>query len=400
MTAAASPPHGAPIGEIFREALTNLRAQGRRSALALLGILIGTASIVAMLNIGHIGQLETLKLFRNLGVDMLQILASPAGAAPAGMDRALLEQLPAREPDVRAVTYLATSRGPVAAGGVQADLGIVAAPPAFAALARLPLAQGRLLGQLDDCALVAVAGDGAAKKLSAPGAQALPGTRIAIGGYVFTLVGILAPTQMETLTPTDYNDAVFVPLACARRALPGADPTVALVRLRPGADADAAGQRLTALLANPASSLQVISARLLVKTMNAQKAVHARMLAAIGGISLLVGGIGVMNVMLMSVMERRREIGLRAAIGATPRDLRAMFVIEAGVLALAGGVAGALLGIAAAWLVARGSGWSFSLALYVLPLGPGVAGAVGLVFGLYPAITASRLDPIEALRAE
>ena len=124
------------------------------------------------------------------------------------------------------------------------------------------------------------------------------------------------------------------------------------------------------------------------------------MLAAIGGISLLVGGIGVMNVMLMSVMERRREIGLRAAIGATPRDLRAMFVIEAGVLALAGGVAGALLGIVSAWLIARGSGWNFSLALYVLPLGPGVAGMVGLAFGLYPAITASRLDPIEALRAE
>ena len=313
MSAAASPPagapHGAPIGEIFREALANLRAQGRRSALALLGILIGTASIVAMLNIGHIGQLETLKLFRNLGVDMIQILASPAGAAPAAMDRALLEQLPARDPDVRAVTYLATSRGPVTAGGIQADLGIVAIPPAFATLARLPLAEGRRLGGIDDCAPVAVAGDGAAKKLSAPGAQMLPGGRIGIGGYVFTLVGILAPTQMESLTPTDYNDAIFVPLACARRAMPGSDPTVALIRLRAGADADAAGQRLTALLANPASSLQLVSARLLVRTMNAQKAVHARMLAAIGGISLLVGGIGVMNVMLMSVMERRREIG-------------------------------------------------------------------------------------------
>ena len=107
-----------------------------------------------------------------------------------------------------------------------------------------------------------------------------------------------------------------------------------------------------------------------------------------------------MNVMLMGVMERRREIGLRAAIGATPADLRLMFLAEAVTLALAGGLVGLVLGVAAAAIAAKASGWTFSLALYVLPLGPTVAALVGVAFGLYPAIKASRLSPIEALRAE
>ena len=134
--------------------------------------------------------------------------------------------------------------------------------------------------------------------------------------------------------------------------------------------------------------------------MKAQAAVQSRLLAAIGGISLLVGGIGVMNVMLMTVMERRREIGLRAAIGARPRDIRLMFLVEGVILSVGGGALGAALGVAATAVVARLSNWTFDVALWVLPLGPGMAAVVGLAFGLYPAIAASRVHPVEALRAD
>jgi putative ABC transport system permease protein len=390
----------APLGEVFAEAFANLRAQGRRSALALLGILIGTASIIAMLNVGHMGQLESLKAFSNMGIDMIQIQAAPNGERAAGFPREVVEQLPRTDSDVIAATPLATGRGAVSAGARTADLSIVAMPPTLLQLTRLPVAQGRSIAPIDDCGFGAVLGSKVAEQLSAPGAQVGLGSRIMIGDYGFSVIGIFAPVSVETLDPTDYNNAVFVPLLCARRVLPGPDPNTALVRLKPDSDPEAVGQRLVAMLTRPGSSLQALNARRMIDTMNAQKAVHSRMLAAIGAISLLVGGIGVMNVMLMSVMERRREIGLRAAIGATPRDVQAMFVIEAGVLTLAGGAVGTAFGVLFAYVIAASSGWDFSLALWTLLLGPGVAAGIGLLFGLYPAIAASRLDPIEALRAD
>jgi putative ABC transport system permease protein len=227
-----------------------------------------------------------------------------------------------------------------------------------------------------------------------------PGGRVRIKDYVYTVVGVLAPMPYTAFDPTNFNDAVQIPLTGGGRFMPTDQPETVLMRMRPDADVKAAGVRISAALANPTSTLQVISARDLIDGMNAQKAIHTRLLTAIGAISLLVGGIGVMNVMLMGVMERRREIGLRAAIGATPRDLQMMFLIEAAVLAFVGGVAGLLFGLAAAFVVAQVSGWVFSLPLYVLLLGPGMAALVGITFGFYPALKASRLDPIEALRAE
>ncbi|QNA82615.1 ABC transporter permease [Sphingomonas sp. So64.6b] len=391
---------GAPPGEIFAEAFANLYSQGVRSVLALLGITIGTASIIAMLSIGNMAQLESLKSFKNMGIDMLQIRAAPVGSGAAGFDRRLVDTLPTDDPDIITAIPLSVSREQVAAGGIATDVAIVAMSPAFATLTRLPLRTGRLIGDADDCGLVIVAGDGAAKKLSAPGAELMPGAKIAIGAYAYTVIGILAPTANESMNPADYNDAVFVPFGCSRRIMAGAAPNTALIRLKPDSDSAAVGERVKARLANASSTLTVVDARALVKAMKAQMGVYTRLLAAIGGVSLLVGGIGVMNVMLMSVMERRREIGLRAAIGATPRDLQLMFLIEAALLALVGGLAGVTLGVGASWFMAKAVGWSFAVALYVLPLGTGMAGIVGMIFGMYPAIMASRVDPIEALRAE
>jgi putative ABC transport system permease protein len=382
------------------EALANLLAQRQRSALALLGILIGAASIVAMLTIGHMAQRETLKLFAHMGVDMLQIHANPVGPFPATMDRAAIEALPRTDPDVEAAVPLTIDRAKVAIGPASQDAGIIAAAPNLPDLVHLSTASGRLFASVDEGNLVAVLGADTAAALSAPGAPTGPGSRIRIRGYVFTVIGVLAPVAFTAMDPTDYNTAVLVSLGDAARIMATPEPSTVLLRLRPGADAKAVGGRLVARLANPTSAPQAVSAQELIQSLNAQKAIHSRLLTAIGAISLLVGGIGVMNVMMMGVMERRREIGLRAALGATPRDIQAMFLIEAGILALMGGLVGLAFGLLAAFVAARASGWTFSLSAYVLPLGPGLAAVVGMTFGFYPALRASRLDPIVALRDE
>ncbi len=389
----------APLIETVRESFTNILVQGRRSALALLGILIGTASIVSMLTIGNIAQQETLKLFNKMGVDMLQVQAAPIGAAPAWLDRAVIETLPSSNPTVAAATPISIGRTSVANGPAIFDIPIVGATPPLFDMAGLALDRGRLLRGIDEGSFVAIAGEQAAAKLSTPGAQLQPGSSVRIASYIFTIVGILKPNPATALDPADYGNALIVPLASGRRVIEAVAPSAALIRLKPGVDVTAAIARIVAQLSSPAAVIQVQTARGLIQTMNAQKAVHSRLLLAIGAISLLVGGIGVMNVMMMAVMERRAEIGLRAAIGASPRDLQAMFVIEAGALALIGGLAGAVIGVAIAFGTARASGWAFSLPVFIVPLGAGTATLVGIVFGLYPAITASRLDPIEALRA-
>ena len=389
------------LSESVAEALANLAAQGQRSLLALLGILIGTASIVAMLTIGHMAQLETLKMFRHLGVDMLQIHAQPAGAATtAVLDRGLIERLPRIDPDVAAATPMLPDHETVSAGSRNADLSVAAVTSTLPNLMSLPLTAGRLIAPIDNDNQVAVLGAGAAARLSSPGAAVGLGTPIRVKGYVFEVIGLVGPVPYTALDPTDVTNGVLIPLSGAGRVFDPPEPTTALIHVRPGADVKAVGKRIGAMLASPGATLQVFNARDVIRGLNAQKAIHTRLLTAVGAISLLVGGIGVMNVMLMGVMERRREIGLRAALGATPRDLQVMFLVEAATLAMVGGIAGLACGLIAAFITARVSHWTFSLAPWVLPLGPGVAALVGVAFGLYPAVKASRLNPIEALRAE
>ncbi|MGI9168906.1 MAG: ABC transporter permease, partial [Caulobacteraceae bacterium] len=172
------PAGGLPLAESVAEAFANLFAQRQRSALALLGILIGTASIVAMLTIGHMAQLETLKLFRHLGVDMLQIHAMPAGNSLAGvLDRGAIERLPASEPAVLAATPLVADRDTVSAGAIATELPIAAVTAGLRRLVAVAIDQGRFLEPIADGSLVAVGGGPAAQQIPAPRASTIPGAQ-------------------------------------------------------------------------------------------------------------------------------------------------------------------------------------------------------------------------------
>ncbi|MBF3154711.1 FtsX-like permease family protein, partial [Pseudomonas aeruginosa] len=183
---------------------------------------------------------------------------------------------------------------------------------------------------------------------------------------------------------------------------PAAEVSHVVARVSPGADVYSVGAALGAALTArlPGHEAQVQVSQQVLDGLKRQTRTFTYLLAGLGIISLLGGGVGVMNVMLMSVAERRREIGVRMALGARQRDIRNLFLIEAVTLTAAGALSGAVLGVAAAYLYARFSGWTFSLAYAALPLGMGSTLLVGLFFGLYPAVSAARLQPVEALRDE
>jgi len=387
---------GVGLEELALEALANLRGQGRRSVLALLGVVIGSAAIVALMNIAHIAQLEALRSFRQTGVDVLSVQSEGLGS----MDPALIERLVRQDPAAVLAAPLTTTSLGVVADRKSSNLTVAGVTSAIGVMAGLSTTKGRMLRQVDDCSFVAVVGQKAAADLSAPGAEVGPGSLLRIGGYGFTVVGALAPVADQAMSPVQFDSAILIPLACARRVMPNDGATGAMIRLRPDADTAAAVTRYTAALSTPQAPVRVQDARSIIQAMKKQMAMLGGVLVAIGSISLLVGGVGVMNVMLMTVMERRREIGLRAAIGATPGDIRMMFLIEAVVLALGGGVLGDVLGVGLTWVATLFLPFEFAVNWGVMILGAGVAASVGLVFGLYPAIAASRILPIEALRGD
>lgn len=392
----------APPRALIREAWGNLLALRHRSALALLGIVIGTASVVAMLSIGQMAGKEALKPFLAMGVDLLSVQATNSNGEVQGLPLGKIEALPQTVRGVVATAAFASGREAVMLNPTQMPPQILAASPSMAQIVGLKATEGRLLAEVDAESLVAVIGGELARPIT-PGAKSISlGDEVRAGAYLYRVVGILGPTPPNNLSPIDFNRGIVIPFASARRSLGAVNPTGALVKMSGDADDRRVAADVTLALgfSGGGEQLTIQNARQAIEAIKAQKAVQTRLLGALGGISLLVGGLGVMNVMLMGMMERRREIGLRVALGATPQDIEVMFLTEAVVLATAGGLLGCALGVVAAYVAAKVSHWPFSLAIYALPLGAGVAVVVGLVFGLYPAVKAGRLDPIEALRAD
>ena len=227
------------------------------------------------------------------------------------------------------------------------------------------------------------------------------GDRITVNGQVFTVLGILRPVPFNSLFPTDFNGAMLIPLRTIRQIVTGAPINSLMVRLQSDLRVDEAVAQINQYFA-PATHgapLEINTAAQLIGAMQKQMQLFTLMLGSIGSISLLVGGIGVMNVMLVSVTERRQEIGIRLAIGARRFDIQLLFLVEAVLLSIIGGALGTALGVGASALIAKFSAWNFIVSQVAIPLGAGVSIAVGVFFGFYPAVIASRLNPIEALRS-
>jgi len=386
-----------PLRQAWLESLDSLRLLARRSLLALLGIAVGCAAVVALLNIGHNAANEAINAFSGMGTNTLVATFPPQPGssirpAPARVD---VPALVRAAPGIAHAAPLILNSTRIHHAGRSMDAAIVGTTAGLMPVLDLRVDQGRFLSGFDRHTTYAVVGARIAQELALR-----PGDRLAVEGYLFEVVGIMSSTPFNPLVSMAPDESVFVAIEGMRRLLPVPEIGSIIARSRDAAHLPEDATRMKDYLYTIAKGreVEVQIPQQLLDGLTRQTNTFAWLLAGLGGISLLVGGVGVMNVMLMSVSERRREIGVRMALGARARDIRNLFLFEAATLSVVGALAGAVFGLLAAWVFVQFSGWAFSLSPFSLPLGVFSSLAVGLFFGLHPALSAARLQPVQALR--
>jgi len=398
---------------LFRLGLRGLLLHKLRSTLSILGVVFGVAAVVAMSSVGEGARREALEQLGALGMDSVTLRARRSASAPAPGPGALrlrdAESLARVVPHVVATAPVREAELSAEAGGRRADAVAVGTTPDYLLAARLGIAAGRFLAPLDlrDRKRVAVLGASVASALFPFGPAC--GERILLGGDWFQVVGVLqgrssARGRTTAIRTRDVNRAVFVPLPALDR---GADPRPdgvdeIVMRVDDPRQVTAAAEAAKALVerAGGGAPFDVVVPREILRARERTQRIFNVVTGAIAAISLLVGGIGIMNIMLASVAERTREVGIRRALGATQRDVAAQFLAESSLLTAAGGVLGALLGTVGAALIQQLAGWPTALSPLMLTLALLTAIAVGVGFGSYPAWLAARLAPMDALRHE
>jgi putative ABC transport system permease protein len=299
------------------------------------------------------------------------------------------------------VTPLVTDRGEIGSGKRETPIELFGTTESFLAINKLRLREGRFLAGVDADRFVCVLGEEAARPLRQAAPGELLGRQILLGERFYTVVGVLERTQEGRMRPFGINRAAIVPITTATRTFRSGEIGSFTARVQGGKTPEQIRAEIQGHFARRDRGLRldVATAEDMRAQMEKQLELFSLLLGAIGSIALIVGGIGVMNVMLIAVAERRKEIGLRRALGAQRRDIQAQFLIESVALCLAGGMLGILLGIGVSYAFAHFQKWPFLVAYRAILLGLGVSSAVGVFFGLYPARAASRLDPIAALRS-
>jgi putative ABC transport system permease protein len=408
------------IWPAVRIALRALRVNKLRAALTMLGIIIGVGAVIATVSIGSGAEQRIADQIKSIGSNLMMIL--PGSTTSGGIRAGMGSLLTLSEDDARSIAAEVTAAQAVAPsmrGTAQVVFGnqnwstaIQGVTPEYLEVREWDIAAGRMFGQedVDGATKVAVLGQTVAANLFADGDPV--DQIIRIKAVPFTVIGVLS-YKGQSAWGQDQDDVVLIPLSTAKTKVLGVSQanarmvgTVA-VKVRSGDLMKEAEQDISDLL-RQRHRLQAwqendFSIRNLDEVFRAQEESSRTMrnlLGAVAAVSLLVGGIGIMNIMLVSVTERTREIGIRMAVGARTWDIRWQFLVEAVTLALIGGLAGVGLGVGGSVLIARMAQWA-TLVSPVAVMGAFLsAAATGLLFGMYPAWRASLLDPIEALRYE
>ncbi|MBM4271119.1 MAG: FtsX-like permease family protein [Deltaproteobacteria bacterium] len=384
----------------IEEALRSLTSAKQRTILALTGIIIGIGSVIGMVSIGAIVENEALKQFQDMGVDVA-VVRREFSDKTAEMKLQDIFELKKHVRDILEVAPFLGSGGEYTLHGKKTYLEQTGVTESFFTLNMIRLREGRLITDLDAYRCFCVIGKAIGDFLRGIGITNLVGNQIILGDRIYTIVGVLDHVPQGGMRPCDINNAVLTHITTAGRFFQYRSIDSFMVRL--------GGQKTTTEIKTEVKdyfnkrskglSVTILTAEELIANMKKQMRLFTLLLGAIGSISLIVGGIGVMNMMLVSVAERRMEIGLRRALGALQRDIQTQFIIESVTLCLVGGVIGILLGVLVSLVFAKLSQWEFLISYGSIALGFGVATAVGIFFGYYPARAAAKLDPIKALRS-
>ena len=406
--------------EALRSALSALAANKLRAMLTALGIFIGVAAVIATVAVGAGARDQVMRQIQSLGSNLLLVLPGSVNVGgvrlgTGGRQNMTWDDVRAIEADIPAVEVAAGSiraTQQVVAGNQNWSTSVHGVDPEYLVAHDWTLSEGRFFTPEEAAGGRKVILLGATVAESLFGDASPVGREIRVRATPFEVIGVLA-RKGQSPVGTDQDDVVMMPFWTARRSVMGASRAwfravnVISVKVHEGEDMKAAEEAIRALFrqrhrvaANEGDSVQIRNLAEIAATRDASARTLSTLLAAVAAVSLLVGGIGVMNIMLVSVTERTREIGLRLAIGAKRRDILAQFLLEAVLLALLGGAAGVAAGIGISHVMAQAAGWPVLVQWDAVALAVGVSGLTGLFFGYWPARRAAQLDPIQALRSE
>jgi putative ABC transport system permease protein len=400
-------------------AFTALRINKLRSALTMLGIIIGVAAVIAMVAIGSGAQARIEEQIASIGSNVIIVISGSITSSGIRLGTGFAQTL--TEDDAKAIVRECPAvdvAAPASRGGAQVVYGsnnwatqIVGSTPDYLTIRDQQVQQGQAFtnADVDSAAKVALLGKTVADNLF--GGEDPVGKVIRIKKVPFTVEGVLA-AKGQSPTGQDQDDMILIPISTAKKKVLGQSQANAasvgaiMVRAREGMNAEAQ-QEMTTLLRQrhriqpgQDDDFSIRDMEEIFKAQEASASVMSMLLAAIASVSLIVGGIGIMNIMLVSVTERTKEIGLRQAVGAKTKDILMQFLVEAVTLALAGGAAGIIIGVAGSLLISYFAGWSTLVSAGSVLLAFAFSALVGIAFGYYPARKAAFMDPIQALRYE